>query len=35
VNDRIMVEMGIPEDRNGRFAELFDDDVEGGERVIH
>jgi bifunctional DNase/RNase len=34
VNDRVMVEMGIPEDRNGRFAELFDDD-EDGERVIH
>ena len=38
VEDEVIATAGIPEDRHGRFAELFDDDEddeEPGERVIH
>lgn len=40
VSDRVMVEHGIPEEREGRFAELFEEAEEaegegGGGRVLH
>jgi bifunctional DNase/RNase len=30
VSDKIMVDHGIPEEREGRFAELFEDEEDGG-----
>lgn len=34
VSDQVLAETGVSEDREGRFAELFEED-EVGERVIH